>query len=308
MVLQIDGLIKDFRKGFFRKKVRVLKEISFGVNQGEIFGVVGPNGAGKTVTFKSVMGFITPTSGKIRIFGEDNKNYLIREKIGYLPENPYFYEYLTGSELLGYMGQLYGIKGEDLTNRINYLLERVDLIKSADVQLRKYSKGMLQRVGIAQAIINDPDFVIFDEPMSGLDPFGRREVRDLILELKNQGKTVILSSHILSDLEALCDKVCFIFNGEVVKQGSLYDLLSEIESGYEAIIRKNNNTTGQLFNDKNIVIEQRGEFVALKFNEKYKNDVLENIYRNQIDLVSVHPIRKSLESIFNIQSVIDHQH
>ena len=306
MVLQIDSLVKDFRKGFFRKKVRVLKEISFGVNQGEIFGMIGPNGAGKTTTFKCVLGFIRPTAGNIKLFGEDNENYLIREKIGYLPENPYFYEYLTGFELLEYMGKLHGIKGKDLSDRINYLLEKVNLKKSADVQLRKYSKGMLQRVGIAQAVINDPDFVIFDEPMSGLDPLGRREVRDIILELKSHGKTVILSSHILSDLEALCDRVCFIFNGEVVKQGNLSDLLSEIESGYEAIIRKDNNSSSLFLNDSNIAVEQRGEFVSLKFDEKYKNKVLESIYNSQIDLVSIQPLRSSLENIFNIQSTVDH--
>ena len=306
MVLRVDSLIKDFRKGFFRKKTRVLKNISFEVNQGEIFGVIGPNGAGKTVTFKSVMGFISPTSGNIKIFGQDNSKYLLKEKLGYLPENPYFYEYLTGFELLNYMGSLHGIHGKHLLDRINYLLDRVNLTKSAGVQLRKYSKGMLQRIGIAQAIINDPDFVIFDEPMSGLDPLGRREVRDLILELKNNGKTVILSSHILSDLEALCDRVCFIFHGEVVKQGNLADLLSEIESGYEAIIRKNSKVTQQLFGN-NVVIEQRGEFIALIFDEQHKNNILQSIHSNQIDLVSVHPIRKSLENIFNIQSVIDKQ-
>lgn len=306
MVLRVDSLIKDFRKGFFRKKTRVLKNISFEVNQGEIFGVIGPNGAGKTVTFKSVMGFISPTSGNIKIFGQDNSKYLLKEKLGYLPENPYFYEYLTGFELLNYMGSLHGIHGKHLLDRINYLLDRVNLTKSAGVQLRKYSKGMLQRIGIAQAIINDPDFVIFDEPMSGLDPLGRREVRDLILELKNNGKTVILSSHILSDLEALCDRVCFIFHGEVVKQGNLADLLSEIESGYEAIIRKNSKVTQQLFGN-NVVIEQRGEFIALIFDEQHKNNILQSIHSNQIDLVSFHPIRKSLENIFNIQSVIDKQ-
>ncbi|HSG30012.1 MAG TPA: ABC transporter ATP-binding protein [Thermodesulfobacteriota bacterium] len=306
MVLRVDSLIKDFRKGFFRKKTRVLKNISFEVNQGEIFGVIGPNGAGKTVTFKSVMGFISPTSGNIKIFGQDNSKYLLKEKLGYLPENPYFYEYLTGFELLNYMGSLHGIHGKHLLDRINYLLDRVNLTKSAGVQLRKYSKGMLQRIGIAQAIINDPDFVIFDEPMSGLDPLGRREVRDLILELKNNGKTVILSSHILSDLEALCDRVCFIFHGEVVKQGNLADLLSEIESGYEAIIRKNSKVTQQLFGN-NVVIEQRGEFIALIFDEQHKNNILQSIHSNQIDLVSFHPIRKSLENIFNIHSVIDKQ-
>lgn len=306
MVLRVDSLIKDFRKGFFRKKTRVLKNISFEVNQGEIFGVIGPNGAGKTVTFKSVMGFISPTSGNIKLFGQDNSKYLLREKLGYLPENPYFYEYLTGFELLNYMGSLHGIHGKHLLDRINYLLDRVNLTKSAGVQLRKYSKGMLQRIGIAQAIINDPDFVIFDEPMSGLDPLGRREVRDLILELKNNGKTVILSSHILSDLEALCDRVCFIFHGEVVKQGNLADLLSEIESGYEAIIRKNSKVTQQLFGN-NVVIEQRGEFIALIFDEQHKNNILQSIHSNQIDLVSFHPIRKSLENIFNIHSVIDKQ-
>lgn len=301
MILEVNDLNKDFRKGFLRKKVSVLKDISFGVNEGEIYGIVGPNGAGKTTTFKCILGFISLTAGKINLYGKDISDHKVKTNIGYLPENPYFYEYLTGYELLSYMGHLHGMSGKTLKNRIYELLEKVNLSKSFNMQLRKYSKGMLQRIGIAQAIMNDPEFVIFDEPMSGLDPVGRREVRDIILELKSKGKTVMLSSHILSDLEALCDKVCFIFHGEVVKEGSLYDLEYDIQSGYEAIVKKS-NIADKFVNNVDMIIEKRGDLLSLKFTEKHKKEVLRIIYENNINLISLHPLRKSLESIFNLES------
>jgi len=301
MLLEIKGLKKDFRKGFLRKKVRILKDVSFNVHEGEIYGVVGPNGAGKTTTFKCILGFISLTAGNIKLYGQDIGHNKIKSKIGYLPENPYFYEYLTGYELLTYMGRLHGMSGKALNYRIYELLEKVNLTKSANVQLRKYSKGMLQRVGIAQAIINNPEFVIFDEPMSGLDPVGRREVRDIILELKSKGKTVMLSSHILSDLEALCDKVCFIFHGEVVKEGSLYELEYDMQSGYEAIVR-NCNVSGLFSEDMDLTVENRGDLLSLKFTEKHKDQVLRTLYENKVVLISLHLIRKSLESIFNMES------
>lgn len=299
MVLEVQNLVKEFRSGFLRKRIKVLNDITFSVEPGEVFGIAGPNGAGKTTIFKCILGFIKPTSGSIRIFQKPSDHSELKKLLGYLPENPYFYEYLSGFELMKYMGKLHGIEGKLLSKRIDELLEKVNLTSASKVQLRKYSKGMLQRIGIAQALINDPEFIIFDEPMSGLDPLGRREVRDLILELKKSGKTVILSSHILSDLEALCDKVCFIFRGKVMKLGSIYDLYNEIDSEYEAVVQKSNADLSVLEKIDTIKYEQREDYVVINFNEKHKSSVIEFIQRNKMNLVSMHPIRTSLENIYD---------
>lgn len=299
MVLEVQNLVKEFRSGFLRKRIKVLNDITFSVEPGEVFGIAGPNGAGKTTIFKCILGFIKPTSGSIRIFQKPSDHSELKKLLGYLPENPYFYEYLSGFELMKYMGKLHGIEGKLLSKRIDELLEKVNLTSASKVQLRKYSKGMLQRIGIAQALINDPEFIILDEPMSGLDPLGRREVRDLILELKKSGKTVILSSHILSDLEALCDKVCFIFRGKVVKLGSIYDLYNEIDSEYEAVVQKSNADLSVLEKIDTIKYEQREDYVVINFNEKHKSSVIEFIQRNKMNLVSMHPIRTSLENIYD---------
>lgn len=299
IVLEVQNLVKEFRSGFLRKRIKVLNDITFSVEPGEVFGIAGPNGAGKTTIFKCILGFIKPTSGSIRIFQKPSDHSELKKLLGYLPENPYFYEYLSGFELMKYMGKLHGIKGKLLSKRIDELLEKVNLTSASKVQLRKYSKGMLQRIGIAQALINDPEFIIFDEPMSGLDPLGRREVRDLILELKKSGKTVILSSHILSDLEALCDKVCFIFRGKVMKLGSIYDLYNEIDSEYEAVVQKSNADLSVLEKIDTIKYEQREDYVVINFSEKHKSSVIEFIQRNKMNLVSMHPIRTSLENIYD---------
>lgn len=299
MVLEVQNLVKIFRSGFVRKKIKVINDVTFKVEAGEVFGIAGPNGAGKTTIFKCILGFIKLTSGSIRIFQKPSDHSELKKLLGYLPENPYFYEYLSGFELMKYMGKLHGIKGKLLSKRIDDLLEKVNLTSASKVQLRKYSKGMLQRIGIAQALINDPELIILDEPMSGLDPLGRREVRDLILELKKSGKTVILSSHILSDLEALCDKVCFIFRGKVMKLGSIYDLYNEIDSEYEAVVQKSNADLSVLEKIDIIKYVQREDHIVINFSEKNKSSVIEFIQRNKMNLVSMHPIRTSLENIYD---------
>jgi len=307
MVLKVENLVKDFRIGFFRNKVNILKNVSFSVGKGEVFGVVGPNGAGKTTTFKCILGFIEPTSGKISVFDKPNHDYSIRKSIGYLPENPYFYEYLTGYEFLRYMGSLHGMGGSNLYKRMDYLFQKVNLTKFKNLQLRKYSKGMNQRIGIAQAIINDPELLILDEPMSGLDPIGRREVIDLILELKNEGKTVVLSSHILSDLEALCDRVCFIFGGKVVIEGSLFELLNKAGMKYEAIIRKNEDDLSSIKSIVNMEVLERDDYISLKFDEMQKTKVIEEINKSKMELISLHPLRRSLEDLYTKQTDVSIQ-
>src|SRR6266567_2232440 len=225
-IIEIQNLTKDYEVGFWRKrKVRALDGLSLNVEQGQIFGFLGANGAGKTTTLKLLMRLIFPTGGTARILGHDISDVSMHARIGYLPENPYFYDYLTAREFLNYCGELFG--GKNNQARTEELLTRVNLDKKSwDRQLRKFSKGMLQRVGLAQALVNDPEIVFLDEPMSGLDPVGRREVRDLVASLRTEGKTVFMCSHILSDIEVLCDSVAILKGGRLAHAGSLDELRS----------------------------------------------------------------------------------
>ncbi|MDE3110744.1 MAG: ABC transporter ATP-binding protein [Acidobacteriota bacterium] len=219
--IEILGLTKDYAVGFWRKRMRrSLDNLSLEVNEGEIFGFLGPNGAGKTTCMKLLMGLIFPTAGTARILGRPIDDVAMHRDIGYLPEQPYFYDYLTARELLDYYARFSGFSAAERRARVTRVLERVGLASAADVQLRKFSKGMLQRAGIAQAIIHDPRIVFLDEPMSGLDPIGRREVRDIILDLKTQGRTVFFSTHVLSDAEMLCDRVAVLHLGKLRGVGS----------------------------------------------------------------------------------------
>ncbi len=225
-IVEISELTKDYDVGFWRKrKVRALDGLSLQVYEGEIFGFLGANGAGKTTTLKLLMRLMFPTSGSARILGHDIADISMHQQIGYLPENPYFYDYLTAREFLDYCGQLFGTAPAARKQRSSELLSRVRLDeKSWNVQMRKFSKGMLQRVGLAQALINDPAIVFLDEPMSGLDPVGRREIRDLIAALRQEGKTVFMNSHILSDIEVLCDRVAILKRGKLAHVGHLDEL------------------------------------------------------------------------------------
>ncbi len=219
--IEIAGLTKDYPVGFWRPKMkRSLDNLTFQVEDGEVFGFLGPNGAGKTTTMKLLMGLIFPTSGTARVRGRSIEDVEMHREIGYLPEQPYFYDYLTARELLDYYAQFYDFSSAERRERVGKYLERVGLTAAADIQLRKFSKGMLQRAGIAQAILHEPPVVILDEPMSGLDPIGRREIRDIILDLKNQGRTVFFSTHILSDAEMLCDRVAVVAGGKLQGVGA----------------------------------------------------------------------------------------
>jgi ABC-2 type transport system ATP-binding protein len=226
-VLNIEDLHKTFASGFIPKKRPILKGVSFSVEAGEIFGFLGPNGAGKTTTLKCALGLIFPDRGKIEIFGRHHLDTEAKRWLGYLPEQPYFYEYLTASEFLDFYGRLFLLKKGEREERAAGLLGLVGLERAADLQLRKFSRGMLQRIGLAQALINDPALVLLDEPLGGLDPIGRKELRDIIARLKQEGKTVFLCSHILQDIEMICDRVAIIVGGRVISQGALHDLISE---------------------------------------------------------------------------------
>ena len=233
--IHTEKLGKIYRVGFFMRRVEGLRDLNLDVQPGEAFGFIGPNGAGKTTTIKILMGLHSATSGSAEIFGTPVGEARARRRVGFLLERPYFYEHLTAREVLHFYGQLFDMETQLRKHRVEMLLERVQLERFADVTLAKYSKGMLQRVGLCQALLHDPDLIVLDEPMSGLDPVGRALVRDLILEQREAGKTVFFSSHILSDVEAICDRVAILVGGQLRDSGKLADVIADRES-LEAVL------------------------------------------------------------------------
>lgn len=235
--IEVQELRKTYRTGFRRKKVEALRGVSFTVERGQIFGFLGPNGAGKTTTIRTLMGLIRPTSGRARILGHELPSREARARVGFLPEQPYFYDYLTVGELLDLAGRLFGLDRHTRARRADALIERVGLGNARKQHLKKFSKGMLQRAGLAQALMNDPEVVVLDEPMSGLDPIGRKEVRDLIHALRDQGKTVFFSSHILGDVETLADRVAIVARGQLRTEGTPAELVAGSLRGVDVTLR-----------------------------------------------------------------------
>jgi ABC-2 type transport system ATP-binding protein len=226
VVLRADDLAKTFRLGFFRKRIEAVRQASFEVRRGEIFGYLGPNGSGKTTTLKMLMGLVFPSRGRAEVLGRPVPDRQAKRRLGYLPESPYFYDYLTPEEFLDLVGALFDVKQAERRARADRLIERVGLSSARGRPLRKFSKGMLQRIGIAQALMGEPELVVLDEPMTGLDPIGRKEIRDLMLDLKREGRTVLYSTHILPDVEMTCDRVAMIFAGRIRSVGPLSELLT----------------------------------------------------------------------------------
>jgi ABC-2 type transport system ATP-binding protein len=299
-IIEIQNLTKDYEVGFWRKrKVRALDGLSLEVDQGQIFGFLGANGAGKTTTLKLLMRLIFPTGGSAKILGHDISDVSMHARIGYLPENPYFYDYLTAREFLNYCGELFG-GGKGIRAKTEELLTRVNLDrKSWDRQLRKFSKGMLQRVGLAQSLVNDPEIVFLDEPMSGLDPVGRREVRDLIGALRSEGKTVFMCSHILSDIEVLCDNVAILKGGRLAHAGSLNDLRARETNAIEVIASDADADAlkGNLSIDADVTSTPSGLRIQVA-DEKQVDAVIAALRKANGKLVSVQPVRQSLEELF----------
>jgi ABC-2 type transport system ATP-binding protein len=234
--VEIRHLVKEFRTSFRREPLRAVDDVSITIQPGEIYGLIGPNGSGKSTTMKALLGLIAPTSGHCAIFGKDSLKVDSRDDVGFLPENPYFYKHLTGAETLRFYGKLCGLSGKMLRDRVGELLALVDLESARDRRIGGYSKGMLQRIGLAQALVQEPRLVILDEPTAGVDPIGSRQIRDLILKLGERGITVFLCSHLLEQVQEVCDRVGIIFRGKLVKEGSLEDLIA-IEDQTEIILR-----------------------------------------------------------------------
>jgi ABC-2 type transport system ATP-binding protein len=295
--IEILGLEKSYLVGFWRKRPKsALRPLHLTIEEGEVFGFLGPNGAGKTTTLKLLMGLVFPTAGKAQILGMDIDDPRVKSQIGFLPEQPYFYDHLTARELLNYYGQLSGIPAKGRSARVEQMLARVGLSEAAGTQLRKFSKGMLQRVGLAQAILHDPKLVFLDEPMSGLDPMGRREVRDLIQQLRSEGKTVFFSTHILSDAEALCDRVGVIHQGELRGVGAVADLISEAQGKIEIIFYA--QTVPAALTSLGAEARVSGTMVNAVLPEERQDAALEVLRREHLKLISLIPVRRSLEEYY----------
>jgi ABC-2 type transport system ATP-binding protein len=301
VAIRAEELTKDYAIGFWRPRpYRALDRLSMSIDQGEIFGFLGPNGAGKTTTLKLLMQLIYPTSGRAEILGQPVGHVATRRRIGYLPENPYFYDYLTAEELLLYFAQLFGYAGPDRAKRVSTLLDRVGLGAERRLQLRKFSKGMVQRVGIAQALINDPEVVFFDEPMSGLDPLGRRDVRSLILDLRDQGRTVFFSSHILADAEALCSRVAVVAGGRLAATGKLSEILAFEVRGWELVMSDlRPDVVARLTPRARRVTEiSHGRYAIELSLDQPPERVLTDLTSTGAKLVSLNPVRDTLEDFF----------
>lgn len=304
--IKIEGLTKIFKPVWpWQKAATVLSDVSFTVKQGEIFGFLGHNGAGKTTTMKILLGLLRGTSGSAEVLGAPAGEVEVHARIGYLPESPYFYDYLTAEEFLKFYGRLAKLSLTTIRERVPELLQRVGLEEARHRQLRKFSKGMLQRIGLAQAMIHDPELVILDEPMSGLDPMGRKEVRDLILSLRDQGKTVFFSTHILSDVEMICDRVGILAKGRVFALGRIEDLLSEhVAQSVEVVCNGVVGDDIEIIKRQALRVLQRGNQCLIVLpGQDILEEVLSAVREAGGKLVSVLPHKGSLEEMFVEQSV-----
>jgi ABC-2 type transport system ATP-binding protein len=297
-IVKTENLNKEFRTPFTWKKIQALKDLSLVVEPGEIIGYLGPNGAGKTTTFKLLLGLIRPSRGKIYLWGEDHNQIKLKSKVGFLPESPYFYAYLKAREYLHFCGQLFGLSLTKRREKVESLLEQVGLENHKNELIKNYSKGMLQRLGLAQALINDPELLILDEPMSGLDPLGRKQVRDLILQLKEKGKTIIFSTHILSDVETVCDRVAILIGGRLKDCGPLEDLLNPKIESFEISIRGLPADTVQRLCEQGLHLIQRGEETFMSVEETKAYELLPALLETGAELISFTPRKETLEDLY----------
>jgi ABC-2 type transport system ATP-binding protein len=299
VLIRVRGLVKDFRPGLGLRKKRVLHGIDFEVRRGELFGFIGPNGAGKTTTLKILMGLIRATEGEAQILGHDVRETAFRQHIGFAPESPYFYDFLTGAEILEFYARLCAVPRARRRERVREVLDRVGLASAADARLRTYSKGMLQRIAIAQAIVHDPAVVFLDEPMSGLDPVGRKEIRDLVVRLSAEGKTIFMNTHILSDVETICDRVAIIVQGRIAYQGELEGALPTGERVLDVTF----SSLAPEFAEEaearfEAALSGRGEHITLRVAQKHLAELMQGALARGAVLEEVAPVRASLEALF----------
>lgn len=298
-VIRCDNLTKSYNPGLGRKRVDALSGLTMSVSEREVFGFLGPNGAGKTTAIKILTGLIFPTSGSAFLFDRPAGDREAKQRLGFLPEHPYFYDHLTGREMVEYAGQLFGLTRADARSRATRLLERVGLAHAADQVMRGYSKGMLQRVGIAQALVNDPPLVILDEPMSGLDPVGRKEVRDIILEMRTEKRTVFFSTHILSDVEVVCDRIAILHRGKLVTLEPLQELLRLAGTGVEVVVIGLSAAGRELLSKlPGTALSDSGDRLVVRTAQEQTGAVLDIARTNAGNVLSMVPLRRTLEEIF----------
>ncbi len=298
-VLEVKELRKTFVRGFLRRRTEAVRGISFDVEEGKIFGFIGPNGAGKTTTIKILMGLIFTTAGEAKVLGAPIGDRRAKERLGYLPENPYFYDYLSVFELLDMVGRIHGLDAATRRRRSRELVERVGLEHAGKRPLRGYSKGMLQRAGLAQALMGDPELVVLDEPMSGLDPIGRKEVRDLILEERRRGKTILFTSHILSDVERLCDRVALVHRGKITAYGALSDLLKSDVQRIEIELADCSDELRSALESLGAQTSVVGKHVVvIATGEASSKKMLEEALAHDARIIGVQEQRETLEDLF----------
>jgi ABC-2 type transport system ATP-binding protein len=294
--IELRDLEKSFKVGLGVKSRRALDRLSLTVSPGEIYGFLGPNGAGKTTSIKILTSLLRADAGTARVLGLDPTLEATRRRIGFLPESPVFYDQLTGREFLRFCGKLCGMRGPELNRRADALLERVGLAHAADLHIRRYSKGMNQRVGIAQALVHDPDLVILDEPMSGLDPMGRADIRDLILELRKSGKTIFFSTHIIPDVEIICDRIGLVNRGRTISEGSVAELLSAARSTSTEVLIEGLPASFQATPASEISVGTNQRLFLVESDEKLK-DLLSTALGQRARVVAVTPRRETLEDL-----------
>lgn len=298
-VLEVKDLRKVYHIGFFRKRVEAVNGVSFTVNRGEIFGLLGPNGAGKTTTIKSILRLIFPTAGVIRIFGLDADDREARKRIGYMPENPYVYQYLKPIEFLDLCGRLVGMPKRDRHNRCEEMIDQVGLRDAVDRPIGKFSKGMMQRIGLAQALLHDPELLVLDEPMSGLDPIGRKEVRDVLLEQRSRGKTLLFTSHILSDVETLCDRVVIMQKGRITSEGQVHDLLASAARRVEIRLSGASRALKDSLGSKGTIVEDAEGRITLRVDgDEAVTEIIRISNAAGARLEAMIPERQTLENLF----------
>ena len=278
--VRIENLTKIFSVPLRRQRVTAVRNISFQVRPGEVYGLLGPNGSGKSTTLKILLGLVTPNQGRAMIFGEDSRDYHSRRDVGFLPENPYFYKFLTAAETLRFYGKVCGMGGTILNKRIDELIHLVGLEDARDRRIGGFSKGMLQRIGLAQALIQDPRLVVLDEPTAGVDPAGSHQIRDLILDLKKRGKTVLLTSHLLEQVQEICDRVGIMARGEMIREGALGDLVS---------------------------VKNQTEFVIENATPEIRSQIEHLLQNSPAKLLSTRQPQRSLESVFLELTATDHK-
>jgi ABC-2 type transport system ATP-binding protein len=299
VVLEVQGLQKVFHIGFFRKRVEAVKGTSFRVHKGEIFGLLGPNGAGKTTTIKAILRLIFPTEGEIRLFGRSADDREAAMRVGYMPENPYIYQYLKPLEFLDLCGRLVGLPKAERLARSEEMIDKVGLRQAVDRPIGKFSKGMMQRIGLAQALLHDPELLVLDEPMSGLDPIGRKEVRDLLLEQRERGKTLLFTSHILSDVELLCDRVVIMQQGRITSEGQVHDLLETAGRRVEIRLSGASKALQDSLRSRGTILDGGGGHVTLRVEgQKAVDEVIRISNAAGARLDAMIPERETLEKLF----------